>query len=160
MARGFTVNGVVFAHADATMTITPHEGINAGVHLELAAVKSFTGDLGASSTQIDGTQVAPLALAPTAAKPTWEAELSALGQALAVTEHLGPGAVTIPCAIKWTFQRPGQRSYTISIPTTLITKGLGGFKSDAGAAPTGSIGGNATNILHNGIDLLNRPRVN
>ena len=123
-------------------------------------MKSFSGDLAAGSTQIEGTSVAPQALAPTAAKPTWDAELSSVGQAFAVAKHLGPGAVTIPCSVKWTFQRPGQKSYTISIPTTLITKGLGGFKSDSGSAPTGTIGGNATNILHNGIDLLNRPKVN
>lgn len=151
------LNGTIYAHADGTLVVTPLEGVNEGVPFELRKVKSFEWDLAAGSSQVEGFAVAPEGLAPTAAKPNWTAELDAVAEAMALALHLGPGAVTLKCSVTYTMQRSGLPTTTVDVTETLITKGLGGGKSDSGSKPTGSIGGNCTNILLNGVDLLTRP---
>jgi hypothetical protein len=152
------LNDTVYAHSDGTLVVTPREGANAAIPFELKHVKGFEWDPGASSTTIDGFQVGPDGIAPTAAKPKWSAELSAVGEVLALTKHLGAGAVTIPCDVVLTFQRKGKPTTKIEIVETLITDGLGGGKSDSGSAPNGKIGGNCVDQLIDGVSILNRPR--
>jgi len=152
----FKLNKTVYAHSDAGMVVTPREGGNEGIPFELKAIKSLKWELGAGSTQLEGFAIGPEGIAPTAAKPKWSAELSKVAESMALAKHLGPGAVAISCDVTITWQRKGLPTTTIGITETLITEGLGG-QSDAGSAPSGSIGGNCVDILQNGMSLLNRP---
>jgi hypothetical protein len=152
------LNGTVYAHADGAVTVTPLEGDNAGVPFACKKVKSAEFDLGAASTKIEGFDISPDAIVATSATPTWNVELSAVGEAAALALHIGPGAVQIPCNVTYTLSRRGLPKTTYDVEGTLITKGIGGVKSDNGSAPNGSVGGDATNIKLNGVDLLNLPK--
>src|SRR5262249_3303612 len=149
------LNDVVYEHADGTAVVTPREGDNAGVPFELKKVPSLEWDLGASSTQVEGFSASPEAIAATSAKPTWSMDLGAIGEAVALAQHIGPGATRIPCDVTYTLQRKGKPPITVAIEETLITKGLGGGKSSNTTVPATGIGGNAKNIKTNGLDLLN-----
>lgn len=152
----FKLNGVDYIHADASAAVIPLEGDNAGVPFELLAVKSMEGDLAVTSEHLDGFSLEPLAVVTTGAKPKWKMELSRWAEAADLGQHIGPGAVTIPCNILITFQRPGKPTSKILIKNGPITEGLGAFKSASGSGPAGSLGGNCVNIVTNELDLLNR----
>lgn len=151
----FKLNGVDYIHADASAVVIPLEGDNTGVPFELHAVKSMEGDLAVTSEHLEGFSLEPLAVVTTGAKPKFKMELSRWAEAADLGQHIGPGAVTIPCNILITFQRRGKPTSKILIKSAPITEGLGAFKSAANSGPGGSLGGNAVNILTNDLDLLN-----
>lgn len=152
---GFKLNGVTYIHADATAVVVPLEGDNAGAPFELKAVKSMEGDLKATSEHLEGFSLEPLDVITTGAKPSWKIELSKWTEGADLAQHIGPGAVRVPCEITITFQRSGKPTSKIVIKQTPITEGLGAFKSSSGSGPAGTLGGNATNIITNDLDLLN-----
>ncbi len=155
------LNGTIWAHSDASATITPTEGPNAGIARSFSKLKSFKYDPGAGSALLDGTDVGPEGIAPTAAKPTWEMGLSSVAEVQSVADHLQGdvgGAVQTHCNVTIVWSRPGKPSVTISIVDTLVTKGLGG-ESDSGKAPDGTCGGSCVDILQNKVSLLNKRKI-